>query len=265
MSRISIYAIVTSCLILFLYGCTESDSGSGNPASEADVGDDIREHPNADAISWDLNDVPTQTDPAVSGEICDNQQDDDDDGDVDCDDDDCADFPACDETPTEEICNNQQDDDGDLRIDCDDSDCYSFPDCQVEPTDEDCTNNIDDDRDGLTDCYDGDCALDPACRASVAEDCFNGQDDDADGLTDCDDSDCTQACQGGTGTGSEEDMLFCIIMCMMDPDPETCLMNCMGGGFGGTGETDCDNNIDDNGDGMTDCEDMTCMMDPACM
>ncbi len=59
-----------------------------------------------------------------TGEICDNLTDDDGDGQVDCNDSDCQSLPAC-----AEDCTNGIDDDGDGDIDCDDEECEGDEDC----------------------------------------------------------------------------------------------------------------------------------------
>ncbi|MCA9673080.1 MAG: hypothetical protein KC503_46125 [Myxococcales bacterium] len=61
-------------------------------------------------------------------EVCNNGIDDDSDGDIDCKDSDCSGLPIC--TPGKEICGNQLDDDLDGAVDCDDPDCLNDPSCQ---------------------------------------------------------------------------------------------------------------------------------------
>ncbi|MGA0175047.1 MAG: hypothetical protein ACO3NL_15590, partial [Phycisphaerales bacterium] len=66
-------------------------------------------------------------------ELCDNGIDDDGDGLIDCDDPDCKAFPGC--GGAQEICDNGIDDDGDGLTDCQDPDCVGDPAC-VPPNDE---------------------------------------------------------------------------------------------------------------------------------
>jgi hypothetical protein len=70
-------------------------------------------------------------------EICNNRLDDDDDGRIDCADSDCADSLACRPQMGAEICDNGRDDNNDNLVDCSDPQCSAFPaclavDCQVD-------------------------------------------------------------------------------------------------------------------------------------
>jgi hypothetical protein len=67
----------------------------------------------------------------VGFEICDNDIDDDRDGRIDCDDFDCAAFPGC--SSRVEDCSNGLDDDQDGRIDCADFDCFDDVACITPP------------------------------------------------------------------------------------------------------------------------------------
>jgi hypothetical protein len=62
-------------------------------------------------------------------EICNNGVDDDFDGLIDCADPDCAGSPACRPVMGMEICNNGKDDNGDGLVDCSDPQCTMFPAC----------------------------------------------------------------------------------------------------------------------------------------
>jgi hypothetical protein len=62
-------------------------------------------------------------------EICNNGLDDDDDGRIDCADPDCASSPACRPVMGPEICNNGRDDNGDGLVDCSDPQCTTFAAC----------------------------------------------------------------------------------------------------------------------------------------
>ena len=248
---------------LLAWGCGASDesgnSGGNGGSSTVDAGDDLRLAPGSDLGG---SDATSEVGP-IDGEDCTNTLDDDGDGQVDCGDSDCIGHEACGGDDFEVICDDTLDDDGDGKIDCDDEDCATAPNCDDGPIitgPEICTGGVDEDGDTLIDCNDGDCAADPACAATTAEDCFNSIDDDGDGLRDCEDPDCERACGGGGGGGGGDDPL-CMIICMLDPSG---LGFCDCGGGGGGGE-DCTNGTDDNGDGAADCDDLLCMMDPACM
>ena len=131
---------------------------------------------------------------------------------------------------------------------------------------EDCSDGRDNDLDQLVDCDDPDCpCLETGGAGGEAGgtagagalpniggtaygipyewDCSDGRDNDFDQLVDCDDPDCGCVATGGTGgTGGAF------------------------GGLGGMGGTDygipfeltCDNEYDDDFDGLTDCEDPDC-------
>jgi hypothetical protein len=249
-------------------GGTNLDSGNdfrnvgeidlGGP-DDADAGNDDADTGNDDA----------DTGVIIDGEECTNGLDDDGDGAIDCRDADCTGNEACESSDTEVACDNGVDDDGDGRADCNDSDCVGQLVCMDDPDmggggggPELCTGNFDEDGDDLIDCFDPDCDFDPACAASVAEDCFNGGDDDGDGLIDCDDtSDCASACGGGGGGGGGSSDFVCLFLCLIDPTGGG-ICSC-GGGGGGGGEN-CTNGVDDDGNGMTDCADLICLLDPAC-
>ena len=64
---------------------------------------------------------------AVGKEVCNNGIDDDEDGKIDCDDPDCSWLDIC--KKGKEVCNNKKDDDGDGAVDCADPDCKNFPAC----------------------------------------------------------------------------------------------------------------------------------------
>ena len=258
-------AIVSILLAFGITGCGDDEPAAEPGGSTPDDGfRDLGYSPDVTDVTEDAPAVDT-AEVAVVTEICDNDLDDDMDTAIDCDDSDCTGDPAC-TADVETDCDNDLDDDGDSRIDCNDTDCAEDPVCLDEPTDEICDNEIDDDQDGLTDCFDGDCAADEACMPDVAEICDNSIDDDEDGATDCDDADCLSFCtDGGTGGGDMEgDMLLCILMCLIDPDPMTCMMGCFGAG-GGMFETNCTDGLDNDGNGMTDCDDpMYCATAPEC-
>ena len=108
------------------------------------------------------------------------------------------------------------------------------------------------------------------------ENCVNGKDDDLDDEIDCKDSDCAQdvkckvVCTGGTkcgGMGAKG--LLDEMVCGTDFQN----YRCMSSGWVGQGdnckqcpypEVLCDNNEDDDGDGLQDCKDSDCFADEKC-
>ena len=201
-------------------------------------------------------------------EVCsgaDDVIDEDCDGKAGCTDPDCYGESFC--APSE-ICNNQIDDDGDNQIDCADDDCVGYSACN------EVCDGVDNNQNGQID-EDDECALgsDPVactttcnsvgqehCQANCtygacvppAEQC-NGKDDDCDGNIDngyeCAYGSapvtCTNAC-GGPGT-------------------RPCNSSCnLGACVPVATETDCDNDIDDNCNGKTDCEELSCTSAPNC-
>jgi|GEM_PF-1972505 len=146
-----------------------------------------------------------------------------------------------------------------------------------------CDDGIDNDNDGQIDCDDPDCFFDPACNGG-AEVCDDGIDNDGDGLADCDDVQDCQAfpgCDYGGGDcctdngtpGCENDLGE---DCVCAADPFCCesqwdaicadvFENTCGGSCGGNSEGDCSNLVDDDGDGLIDCDDADCFGDPNCV
>lgn len=185
----------------------------------------------------------------------------------------------------EEICDNGIDDDGDGAIDCEDPDCQGSPVCPrcgdgVVDSQEQCDGT---DLSGETCASQGfewgelgclpDCRFDHSwCRRS--EICDNAADDDGDGLVDCEDPDCIEAshcrtcgngvldesedCEGGNlddqsceSLGFDFGVLACTSSCLFDTS--------------GCGRFEnCENGIDDDGDGLVDCEDPDCSKETHC-
>jgi hypothetical protein len=132
-------------------------------------------------------------------------------------------------------------------------------DCIVVP--EICDNAADDDCDNLVDCADPDCDGTPECPSLIEyPDCFDGLDNDFDGLTDCADTDdCLDETEAST----------CGLGVCASTGTKTCLSNgteedtCTPGDPTEPGtETTCDDSLDNDCDGLTDCSDPDC--DPAC-
>ena len=268
------------------YGDGDCCTDNGTPGCENDLGEDCvcAMDPYCCEVTWDMicadeyENMCGGTCGGPTGEtICDDGIDNDNDGLVDCDDADCDGFPECVGPGFEFSCDNGIDDDFDGLTDCDDPDCAWMPECM--PGFEDCTNGIDDDGDGLVDCADEDCLFDPTCDAGGGDCCI------ANGSPGCDDEpgeDCVCAMDpyccnvtwdgicvdeymdmcGGTCTGVEEcangldDDYDGLVDCD-DPD-------CAGDPICIPVPEDCANGIDDDGDGFIDCDDNECFGDPAC-
>lgn len=115
--------------------------------------------------------------------------------------------------------------------------------CETPPV-EDCDDNVDNDGDGDIDCDDADCAEDPAC---TAEDCGNGSIETGEH---CDGENLGgKTCQTqGFASGT----LACTTACKFDTT-------------GCRAAEDCDNGVDDDGNGAIDCFDDACFGHTACM
>jgi len=189
----------------------------------------------------------------------------------------------CEPYTTETLCDDGFDNDADGKADCADSDCYETTVCLGKKI---CGQN------GATrSCYDGSTATKGTgvcvggmqtcsnlewgtCTGQVlpsTEICANSKDDNCDGLTDCKDPTCANdaACAG-----------YCIISerqsCYTGPANtinkgacaaglQTCdVNNAWGACVGQTLPTTelCENNIDDDCDGLTDLQDAECIIQP---
>ena len=148
-----------------------------------------------------------------------------------------------------EICDDGIDNDNDGDIDCDDFDCFGDPNCQGG--NEICDDGIDNDGDGQADCDDIlDCQAFPGCDY---------------GGCDCCEDNGTAGCENDLG----ED-------CVCAADPFCCevtwdaicadvFQNTCGGACDSDPEADCSNGVDDDGDGLVDCDDADCFNDPVCL
>jgi hypothetical protein len=185
----------------------------------------------------------------------------------------------------ETICDDKKDNDCDGFADCEESICNNSACapagflCQggtcvcsgnggaPQPLGESaCNDGRDNDCDGLTDCADSQCATqtcgtgpglkcqtDGGCgcsgnggTAQASETlCNDGKDNDCDGLIDCEDPTCaSQVC----GVG-----FLCLAnKCSCAPD----------GGAGGTTETSCNDNRDNDCNALTDCQEAICSNQP---
>lgn len=225
---------------------------------------------------------------------CSDTIDNDCDGLIDCQDPDCAGQPICVECgdlvcdaiedacscpvdcgtpPLTELglCADMMDNDCDGCTDFVDSDCGG-----VETS---CTDLTDNDCDGLLDCADPDCITDPACvvcgdgicvaplenSCNCAADCgtpppaetgacTDGMDNDCDFAIDCADTDCHLdiACMvcGNGRCDPIETSCDCPADCGLPPSVE----------FGS-----CSDGMDNDCDGLSDCEDTDCSADLVCM
>lgn len=149
--------------------------------------------------------------------------------------------------------------------DCDGSDASSSSGggSGTPSTETDCSDGVDDDQDGLTDCDDFDCYSDPACQSS-------GGSGSTGGCSSTEVEDCNGNCAPGgwVGDGSCDDGTYSYLGNQIDLD---CALHnydngdCTGsGGSGTTTESDCTDGVDNDQDGLTDCNDSDCTYDPAC-
>lgn len=128
-----------------------------------------------------------------------------------------------------------------------------------------CTNGIDDNGDNLIDCDDPECTSDVACSCNTATaECSSNSDCESKGTGyTCDSVSCTcvksgcsiitDECESNSdcityGSDYTCDLISCT--CQQEITPAI--------------TEDCTNGIDDNNDGLIDCEDTQCTNDPSC-
>ncbi len=188
----------------------------------------------------------------------------------------------------EVTCGDGKDNDCDGKIDCADPDCATGVACgsnglkcaaqacacsgnggAAQATETSCADGFDNDCDGLIDCLDSNCTgqacgagngrtcVSSACTCSgnggVAQatetSCGDGKDNDCDGKIDCADPDC-----GGLSCGTNSKTCHAAVC--------TCLAS---GAAPAATETVCNDGLDNNCDGKTDCADTTaCATGTAC-
>src|SRR3989344_3566847 len=238
------------------------------------------------------------TEQGISGEcvfcgelLCGDVKDNDNDGKFDCDDSDCQGDNACQSDDFELLCDDTMDNDSDGTIDCSDEDCHASAHCAGESTESFCSNGLDDDGDGELDCSDPDCASDLGCvgicplsqqcelsslilcplgtiknytsTSCMATgqcvycsetNCADSVDNDTDGGIDCSDADCStkKACENICGNS----------LCELSESCVTCPVDC---NCAFAAETECSDSQDNDTDGSTDCNDIDCLFNTACM
>ena len=195
--------------------------------------------------------------------------------------------------PIPEVCDDTIDNDGDGATDCADPDCVDDPACVV--TVEDCFDGADNDDDGRTDCADSDCSA----AVTTPGACTNDHDLPIAGRIDVQalgrtcivdqgcgpDVACNTSCiQDRTGVsgdcaGCGGELAACVFgscagPCGATPDSPACATcindRCWPGYTACFGLLHCDfeygcaDGIDDDGDGLVDCEDPDCADQPAC-
>jgi hypothetical protein len=151
---------------------------------------------------------------------------------------------------------------GGEEIACND-DLYAAEACSVEG---------DEDGNGLADCDDPHCATSHLCIEDAPEDCGNEEDDDADGDIDCDDADCgfdpgciwsTSVYQSLVTVDLEAGQEIVIVVDGFDADE-------VGEFFvniandRNESEAECDDDLDDDIDGLYDCADPDCNTADGC-
>ena len=214
---------------------------------------------------------------------CDDGRDNDENGQTDCDDDACAGIDGCPPPPdpvpenTIPLCSDGIDNDGNDFTDCGDFSCSRAMDpalvafCaeRLENTVERCSDGVDNDGNGFTDCNDFSCARstdpdlielceppDPVDEEDGFDECKNGIDDDADGFPDCADFSCRSSRQERVIDG----MTIVASPCQESitvTDPDTNRFLAIQEAI-----DRCNNNLDEDEDGFTDCEDWDCHWNP---
>jgi hypothetical protein len=136
----------------------------------------------------------------------------------------------------------------------------------------DCGDGEDDDGDGLVDCADADCSTTRRCQATGVPErsdalCSDWVDNDGDGATDCDDHDCqaedVRVCQGSYPTPASPPL----------PTVDRTAPEATGGtpppraearadADGERTDELCSDGIDNDLDGVADCADLGCRLDP---
>jgi len=224
--------------------------------------------------------------PNVPGtEICSDGVDNDADGSIDCRDPDCSADPSCTATGGTagtggapgsgglsgfggtvygiplEICTDGVDNDYDRLVDCDDPNCNGYVACQGTGGIPASGGSGGDGATGGDPSTGGVGGLGGTPVYGIPlEICIDGVDNDYDTLVDCDDPDCTGsvACQGtggASGSGGQPGV---------GGDPGSGGLSGSGGTVYGIPLEDCSNGVDDNYNGLVDCDDLDCTGSVAC-
>jgi hypothetical protein len=173
--------------------------------------------------------------------------------------------------PTDGICDNQLDDNCDGLVDCNDEFCTEDLSCQTEPTTEcepDTTQSCSTDQPGVCAAGTQTCSADSLWGECIQnnqptdEICDDGLDNNCDGLTDCDDTICTEnpSCQPSAPptecTADETQPCETGQLGICAAGTKTCSAEGFWGECIQTNqpvEEICDNQLDDNCDGVVDC------------
>ena len=180
------------------------------------------------------------------------------------------------------VCSDGLDNDGDGFIDCEDNSCKSTASCCVatgdESTEEECSDGIDNDCSGLADCADPTCknSSDPDVQAycrKILEDlanaaipnlptaipefnaelCSDGKDNDFNGVADCADPNCIAL-----------NLEYCSVKLTQEPPARPANFATLSASARAAilaNEKDlCTDNIDNDRDGLVDCEEYQCML-----
>ena len=263
------------------YVFNDSDCDDYDPAQNTDATEVCGNHEDDDCD----NQVDEGCLPATETD-CDDGVDDDGDGDEDCDDADCANDPVC---ATVEDCNNGVDDDGDGDEDCDDADCAAEPYCQTCEVGECCYEdslvfelpqdsyngalvaNFDewDGPRGLGYYYD-DVEFEGGAGEEIVLEISSA---DFDRILYLLDEDCTVVAADNDGGPGEESRIeytlpstgvyTAIVTTQMPGETGDYVLELNPSPPGA--ETNCSDNLDEDQDGLYDCDDPDCAYDPACV
>lgn len=283
------FAVVLVGLSLAL-GCGDDDGGT-------DAGRDTGPLPDVPGVDTNTDTGECILGDEDNAAACDDGCDNDGDMFIDCDDFGCMGVGACgvmmcevtEPEDTEEKCADGCDNDGNGFADCDDFACSAF--CPSEASNQACSDGIDNDDNGFTDCQDFSCrAMDGMTGFAVCifestnANCSDGMDNDGDGDTDCDDEDCAREHIVVCADGAPVDPLpdpsawpglvetACSNGLDDDGNDEMPFIDCGDNDCARTLETDvchdlprergnglCNDDIDNDRDGLTDCDDPGCI------